>query len=78
MARALPPGAGINALVALNAARVVELEVAEPGVLVDLDTPEDYQRWSGQRDVSSENEKGNRVRSVQDRPKAGKTDGEEL
>lgn len=43
--RELPRGAGLNSLVALHAAEVVEVEVAEPGVLDDLDTPEDYQRW---------------------------------
>lgn len=41
----LPLGAGINALVALHASRIVEIEVDEPGTLDDLDTPTDYQRW---------------------------------
>ena len=45
MSRSLPLGAGLNALVALHADRVIELEVAEPGALIDLDTPEDYERW---------------------------------
>lgn len=44
--RALPGGVGLNALVALHADEIVELEVAEPGTLDDLDTPEDYQRWT--------------------------------
>ncbi|AGA27577.1 nucleotidyltransferase family protein [Singulisphaera acidiphila] len=43
--RELPQSAGLNSLVALHASEVVEVEVAEPGVLDDLDTPEDYQRW---------------------------------
>jgi molybdenum cofactor cytidylyltransferase len=44
--RTLPTGVGLNALVALNAAKVVELDAGEPGALDDLDTPEDYERWS--------------------------------
>jgi molybdenum cofactor cytidylyltransferase len=44
--RKLPEGVGLNALVALHASEVVEVEVAEPGTLDDLDTPEDYQRWA--------------------------------
>src|SRR5262249_39927819 len=43
----LPPGQGINALVARHAARVITLEVAEPTALDDLDTPADYRRWTG-------------------------------
>ena len=42
---ALPEGVGINALVALHPDEVVELLVAEPGAVDDLDTPEDYDRW---------------------------------
>jgi len=45
--RSLPLGVGINTLVKLHAAAVVELPVTEPGAVADLDTPEDYQRWSG-------------------------------
>jgi molybdenum cofactor cytidylyltransferase len=44
--RQLPQGVGLNALVALHASEVVEVELAEPGALDDLDTPEDYQRWA--------------------------------
>lgn len=44
---ALPPGVGLNALVALHAADVLELPVAEAGALADLDTPEDYERLHG-------------------------------
>lgn len=43
--RTLPGGVGLNALVALHAPETVELEVNEAGILDDLDTPEDYQRW---------------------------------
>jgi molybdenum cofactor cytidylyltransferase len=43
--RGLPLGAGINALVALHAAEVVAIEVADEGAVADLDTPEDYRRW---------------------------------
>ena len=45
--RALPAGVGINALLALNAAKVVEVEVSDPGAVGDLDTPDDYERWGG-------------------------------
>ena len=41
----LPADVGINALVRRHAARVVTLDVADPAVLDDLDTPEDYRRW---------------------------------
>jgi molybdenum cofactor cytidylyltransferase len=41
--RALPVGEGINAFVRAQA-KVIELPVDEPGVLADLDTPEDYER----------------------------------
>ena len=42
--RALPPGEGINAYLRLHAAETLELPVTDPGVLVNLDTPEDYAR----------------------------------
>lgn len=41
--RGLPAGEGINALVR-DRARVIEVPVDEPGILADLDTPEDYDR----------------------------------
>ena len=41
---ALPEGAGLNQLVRAHAAEVGECPVASPAVLLDLDTPEDYQR----------------------------------
>ena len=41
--RGLPAGEGINAFVRAQA-EVIELPVDEPGILADLDTPEDYER----------------------------------
>lgn len=45
LVRGLPFGAGINALIALHAADVFEIEVDHEGAVADLDTPEDYERW---------------------------------
>ncbi len=42
--RALPPGRGINALLREHEGETLELDVTEPGILADLDTPEDYLR----------------------------------
>ncbi len=42
---ALPAGAGVNALVARSANSIVALNSANPDVLVDLDTPEDWDKW---------------------------------
>ncbi len=44
--RTLPPDVGVNALVARHADRVIELPVPDPGLIADLDTPEDLDRWS--------------------------------
>jgi CTP:molybdopterin cytidylyltransferase MocA len=44
--RLLPSGVGVNALLADGAAAVVEVELGDPGTLADLDTPEDYRRWT--------------------------------
>ncbi|RUL87883.1 nucleotidyltransferase family protein [Tautonia sociabilis] len=44
--RELPPGVGINALRDRFADRVVLLDVPDPGTTADLDTPDDYRRWS--------------------------------
>jgi molybdenum cofactor cytidylyltransferase len=41
----LPRDVGVNALLKQRPAEVVECVVEEPGALVDLDTPEDYERW---------------------------------
>jgi molybdenum cofactor cytidylyltransferase len=43
--RALPADRGINSYFRDHAAEVVEVPVAGTGVLCDLDTPEDYDRW---------------------------------
>jgi molybdenum cofactor cytidylyltransferase len=42
--QALPPDQGINALLRGRPAEVLELPVADPSVLADLDTPDDYAR----------------------------------
>jgi molybdenum cofactor cytidylyltransferase len=42
--RALPPGSGLNAYLREHAGDTLELPVASPHVLCDLDTPEDYER----------------------------------
>lgn len=44
--RSLPVGVGMNTLIKLHASSVVELPVTEAGALVDLDTPEDYERFN--------------------------------
>lgn len=40
----VPPGLGFNWIVKQHAADVLEIAVPSSGVLVDLDTPEDYER----------------------------------
>jgi molybdenum cofactor cytidylyltransferase len=42
--RAHPPSEGLNTFIRGCADRTREVPVAEPGVLADLDTPEDYER----------------------------------
>jgi molybdenum cofactor cytidylyltransferase len=42
----LPEGLGVNALLDRRAALVRHVELADPAALDDLDTPEDYRRWS--------------------------------
>jgi molybdenum cofactor cytidylyltransferase len=42
--RALPPGVGLNVYLRQQRPVTLELPVASPGVLADLDTPEDYER----------------------------------
>jgi molybdenum cofactor cytidylyltransferase len=39
-----PPG-GLREILARHDGHARELEVADPGILIDLDTPEDYRRW---------------------------------
>lgn len=42
--RLLPPGKGLNVYLRRQAAEPLEVPVESPGVLLDLDTPEDYDR----------------------------------
>jgi hypothetical protein len=42
----LPVGVGVNALIAAHADRVLTLDPGDPNALADMDTPEDYARWS--------------------------------
>ena len=44
--RDIPDDAGINVLVASHRDLVLELPVSAPGAIVDVDTPEDVERWS--------------------------------
>jgi molybdenum cofactor cytidylyltransferase len=46
--RDLPPDVGVNALVARHRDRVLELAFPDPNLVVDLDTPQDWERWSRQ------------------------------
>jgi molybdenum cofactor cytidylyltransferase len=45
--RAADPSIGARAVVRANPARVRDVEVNEPGVTLDIDTPEDYRRAFG-------------------------------
>lgn len=45
--RALPPDQGINAFLRSRAPETQEAPVSDPGILVNLDTPEDYDRLLG-------------------------------
>lgn len=42
--RALPPGKGADAVVEEQSHRVVRVEVADPGVLRNIDTPDEYRQ----------------------------------
>jgi molybdenum cofactor cytidylyltransferase len=42
----LEAGRGVNALIARNEHCVVPLEVDDASLIADLDTPDDYERWS--------------------------------
>lgn len=42
----LPAGVGVNALMAGHADAVEPLDADDPGLLADLDTPDDYLEWS--------------------------------
>lgn len=43
----LPPGFGVNALLKRHGERVESFQVDDTGVVEDMDTPADYQRWVG-------------------------------
>jgi molybdenum cofactor cytidylyltransferase len=43
--RGFPAGRGLNEFFRANAGQVVEVPVESPGILCDLDTPEDYARF---------------------------------
>jgi molybdenum cofactor cytidylyltransferase len=45
--RALPPGVGLNTYLREHPEETLEVPVESPGVLLDLDTPEDYERLRG-------------------------------
>ena len=45
--RQADPDLGARAVVRADRSRVVDVEVGEPGVLVDVDTPDDYRRAFG-------------------------------
>ena len=47
--RGLPEGVGINAIRERFADRVVRVDAPDPGMAEDLDTPDDYGRWSPDR-----------------------------
>jgi molybdenum cofactor cytidylyltransferase len=42
----LPAGVGVNALLAEYGALIDHVAINEPGCLDDIDTPDDYRRWS--------------------------------
>lgn len=42
----LPPDVGVNALLSLRPERIAELPIDDPGAFEDMDTPEDYRKWS--------------------------------
>jgi molybdenum cofactor cytidylyltransferase len=41
----LPPGVGVNALLAAHPEAIVAFDADDPGILADLDTPGDYRLW---------------------------------
>jgi molybdenum cofactor cytidylyltransferase len=44
---ALPPEQGLNVVVRRDPSRVIEVPTASPGVLVDVDTPADFENLPG-------------------------------
>jgi molybdenum cofactor cytidylyltransferase len=51
--RALPADQGINTYLRMNAQEVREVPVNDPGIHANLDTPEDYARFTKSRDGES-------------------------
>ena len=47
----LPAGVGVNALLAEHPGEIEAIDVDDPGVLADLDTPEDYRHWHEQGQI---------------------------
>jgi molybdenum cofactor cytidylyltransferase len=45
--RTLPTGVGVNALLQTPSNRIVEIDLMDPRIRADLDTPEDYRTWAG-------------------------------
>jgi CTP:molybdopterin cytidylyltransferase MocA len=45
--RTADPRLGARAVVRADPARVLDVDVGDPGVIVDIDTPEDYARLFG-------------------------------
>jgi molybdenum cofactor cytidylyltransferase len=71
--RTLPQDAGVNALVARHADRVIELPVPDPGLIGDLDTPEDLQRWSRRPSRPERDPLGSAPRALDQVPQASDT-----
>lgn len=49
----LGPGEGANQVVRRHPARVIEVDVGDPSVVADLDTPEDLARWQAADDAGA-------------------------
>jgi molybdenum cofactor cytidylyltransferase len=44
---ALAPSMGANTIVRSVPDRVIEVEVEDPGILIDIDTPAQFEQWIG-------------------------------
>jgi len=45
----LPPSQGANIVVRKNPARILEVSVNAPGILIDIDTPSDFERFRSEQ-----------------------------
>ena len=45
----LSPTSGANVVVRRSQERITEVEVSQPGILVDIDTPENFERLKASR-----------------------------